>query len=297
MAERYGGKFSPDGKQGTPAPKRGAYRGASVDPAGARANLLFVPPAILVLTSVFGGAVQLALGLVGGAVLALAAWLLRDGLRAEAAFHARKVARPPGFPRKMAASALTGIGTAIAALSGDPSVVAAGLYGIAAAGLHVAAFGIDPLRGKGVEGIDTFQQDRVARAVDEAEKYLAAMSDAVLRARDRQLESRVATFQQTARDMFRTVENDPRDLSAARRYLTVYLMGARDATVKFADIYARDRDPQARADYETLLDDLERNFADRTQKMLDDDRSDLTVEIEVLRERLDREGVHLARDI
>ncbi|WP_238364945.1 5-bromo-4-chloroindolyl phosphate hydrolysis family protein [Mesobacterium pallidum] len=297
MAQRYGGQFSPDGKQGTPAPKRGAYRGASVDPAGARANLLFVPPAILVLTSVFGGAVQLALGLVGGAVLALAAWLLRDGLRAEAAFHARKVARPPGFPRKMAASALTGIGTAIAALSGDPSIIAAGLYGIAATGLHVAAFGIDPLRGKGVEGIDTFQQDRVARAVDEAEKYLSAMSDAILRARDRQLESRVATFQQTARDMFRTVENDPRDLSAARRYLTVYLMGARDATIKFADIYARDRDPQARADYETLLDDLERNFADRTQKMLDDDRSDLTVEIEVLRERLDREGVHLARDI
>jgi 5-bromo-4-chloroindolyl phosphate hydrolysis protein len=92
--------------------------------------------------------------------------------------------------------------------------------------------------------------------------------------------------------MFRTVEEDPRDLTGARKYLGVYLLGAKDATVKFADLYSRTRDEKARADYEALLDDLEKSFAARTQKMLLDDRSDLDVEIEVLRERLEREGVH-----
>jgi hypothetical protein len=96
--------------------------------------------------------------------------------------------------------------------------------------------------------------------------------------------------------LFRTVEEDPRDLTGARKYLGVYLMGARDATVKFADVYARTGDPHARADYEALLDDLEQNFAARTRKMLLDDRSDLTVEIEVLRDRLQREGVRIERD-
>ena len=71
------------------------------------------------------------------------------------------------------------------------------------------------------------------------------------------------------------------------------MQGARDATVKFADVYARTRDAQALADYTALLDDLEQNFAARTRKMLLDDRSDLTVEIDVLRERLQREGVRL----
>jgi hypothetical protein len=61
--------------------------------------------------------------------------------------------------------------------------------------------------------------------------------------------------------------------------------------VIFADINARTRDPKARADYLALLDDLEKNFAARTARMLLDDRSDLTVEIDVLRERLRREGV------
>ena len=44
---------------------------------------------------------------------------------------------------------------------------------------------------------------------------------------------------------------------------------------------------------DALLDDLEQNFSARTRKMLLDDRSDLTVEIDVLRERLQREGVRL----
>ena len=121
------------------------------------------------------------------------------------------------------------------------------------------------------------------------------MSDAIRRAGDRRIEARVEQFQTTVRDLFRTVEEDPRDLTAARKYLTVYLMGARDATVKFADIYTRSGDAQARTDYETLLDDLEQNFAARNRKLLLEDRSDLTIEIDVLRDRLKREGVTLDR--
>ena len=92
--------------------------------------------------------------------------------------------------------------------------------------------------------------------------------------------------------MFRVVEEDPRDLTSARRYLGVYLLGARDATVQFADLYARSKNAEARADYEQLLNDLESSFAKRTEKLLVDDKSSLDVEIEVLRERLARDGVH-----
>ena len=136
-------------------------------------------------------------------------------------------------------------------------------------------------------------RDRVARVVEEAEKHLSAMTDAIRRAGDRQAETRLAAFQASARELIRTVEEDPRDLTAARKYLGVYLRGARDATAKFADIYARSRDAQARADYFALLDDLTQNFAARTRKSLLEDRGDLNIEIDVLRERLSREGVRL----
>jgi hypothetical protein len=142
------------------------------------------------------------------------------------------------------------------------------------AALHLMAFGLDPMKDKGLEGVDSFQTDRVARAVDEAERHLAAMKEAIGRTGDRVLIGRVDRFQATARAMFRQVEQDPRDLTAARRYLGVYLLGARDATVKFADLYARTRDQKARADYESLLDDLEKEFAARTERLLLDDRTE-----------------------
>jgi hypothetical protein len=142
------------------------------------------------------------------------------------------------------------------------------------------------MRDKGLEGVDTFQTSRVASAVDEAEKHLAGMKDAILRANDRALETRVERFAATARGLFRAVEADPKDLTGARKYLGVYLQGARDATVKFADIYARARDPQARADYEALLGELETTFADRTKAILAGGKTDLNIEIEVLRDRL-----------
>jgi hypothetical protein len=295
MAQRYGGSFSPKpvSENDAPKPASGAYKGARVDPAGARSNVLFVPAIPMVATSFDDGALGLSLAVGAGAVWILGAWLMREGLRAEATFAARRVARRPALPRKMVGSVILGIGTAIAAFKTDPGLIAPVLLGVVTSGLSLAAFGLDPLRDKGMEGVDTFQQDRVARVVDEAEAYLGEMSDAIRRAGDRAAEARLAAFQGTVRDLITTVEEDPRDLTAARRFLGVYLLGARDAPVKFADIHARTQDAQARADYLSLLDDLEKNYAARTRAMMLEDRSDLTVEIDVLRERLQREGLRL----
>ena len=252
---------------------------------------MFILPLPLILQAFGSGPTQMVYNLVALGTLMFAAWMTREGLLAEEAYEARTVARRPAFPRKMAGSVLTGLGLAIAGWAATGGIAAPVIYAVVGTVLHGLAFGLDPMKNKGLEGVDLHQTDRVARAVDAAENHLTAMSDAIKRCGDRGLEARVTQFQTTARRLFRTVENDPRDLSAARKYLSVYLQGARDATVKFADIYERRRDAQAKTDYEALLDDLEQNFAARTEKLLLDDKSDLTIEIEVLRERLQREGV------
>lgn len=296
MAQRYGGQFSPDGnKGGTEAkPPRNPFQGQTPSRAGGRANFLFLAPFPLLVSAFLSDPVGLATKLGAFGILMLAAWLTRAGLQAEDAYHARKVARRPAIPRKMFGAALTGVGLCAAGFSGG--LVPAVIFGVLGTALHGFAFGLDPMRDKGMEGIDTFQQDRVARAVDQAEKHLAAMEDAIKRAGDRQMMTRVQQFQGTVRDMLRTIEEDPRDLTSARKYLVVYLQGARDATIKFADIYARTQNSGARDDYDALLNDLEQNFAARTSKMLLDDKADLDVEIEVLRERLQRDGVRVTPD-
>jgi 5-bromo-4-chloroindolyl phosphate hydrolysis protein len=288
MAQRFGGKFSPDGAVPDGTAASPPFQGKRRSGAGFRVNALFLLPFPFLISAFRGDPFQLALNLLCFAALMLAAWLTRDGVLAEEQFAARKVARKPAIPRKIFGSVLTGLGLALAGLA-DGSLANALVFGMLGFGLHSLSFGIDPLRDKGIDSADRFQSDRVARAVDEAEKHLSAMSQAITRAGDRKLETRVDQFAATARQMFRTVENDPRDLTAARKFLGVYLTGARDATIKFADLYARRRDATARDDYVALLDDLEWNFASKTETLLLDDRTDLDVEIGVLRDRLARE--------
>jgi hypothetical protein len=286
MAERFGGKYSPQGggngsqKAALPVPAEAKPRGAW------RASVLFLSSFLFLFPAFGDGPRDMLLGLLAGGCLILSSWLSREGLKAEAAYDARKVARRPAFPRKLAGALLTGVALAIGGVIAGQGIVVPALYALVGAALHLGTFGLDPMSDKGMEGIDSFQVNRVAQAVEEGEKHIAAMKDAILRAKDRSLERRVDQFAATARGLFRTIEGDPGDLTAARKYLSVYLMGARDATVKFADHYAQTRDSAARSDYEALLTDLETTFAQKTTAFLSNSRTDLDVEIGVLRDRL-----------
>ncbi|MGD7473446.1 hypothetical protein, partial [Ralstonia pseudosolanacearum] len=133
MARKFGGQYSPGGASDP--------RDAVVDPvrikkARSRGRVLYMPGVVLVFTSLSSGPQVLVTALAGAGVLTLAAWMLQEGLRAEAAYDARKVARRPALPRKVLASVLTGIGVAIAAYTGESGLVGSALYGVAALALH-----------------------------------------------------------------------------------------------------------------------------------------------------------------
>ena len=292
MADRFGGPYSPDGRPNTESPNTESPgpKGPLRTRADSRLRILFFAPVIILINAFRVSPSHLIPGLAAFGILILAAWLTQTGVAATAAFDARNVARKPAIPRKLFATALTFIGLTIAGTMSQPTLLLPLGFGLAGAILHFIAFGPDPLRNKGMDGVDDFQNQRVATAVDEGEKYLTAMRDAILRAGDRKLESRVDQFAATARTMFRTVESDPRDLTAARKYIGVYLMGARDATAKFADHYATSKDQTARTSYEALLDDLESHFTTHTRALMNDGRAGMDIEIDVLRERLAREG-------
>jgi hypothetical protein len=300
MAERFGGQHSPDGAPNnakpTPTIAVNKFRGRRVVNSSFRSNFLFLAPLPLLLS----GIGEMRRGDAGGmlsefgalAILLLAAWLLRDGLTAEAAYAERKIARPPAIPRKLFANVLTGAGVFIAgSFSTGDGFAAAAVFAIVAMVAHAFSFGFDPMHKKGMEGMSEFETERVAKAVDKAEGLLSETITASRRIGDRRIESRVETLATSVREMFRAVEDDPRDLSGARKFLGVYLMGARDATIKFADLYSKTRDANAKTKYESLLTDLEASFNNQRETMMLDNRTDLDVEIEVLRDRLKQEGL------
>lgn len=286
MNQRYGGKYSPGARPQPGATTQPPLHSARPARAGARVNLLFMLPFVLPLTAFRQGPVGLTADLVAFGLLLLAAWLTREGEKAHEAWEARAIARRPAIPRKIFGSVLTGLGVGLAAWAPGAGLTAPLLLGALGGVLHLIAFGPDPMSDKGMEGIDSFQTERVATAVAEAEKHLTAMREAARPVADREVMDRIDRFAATARAMFRTLENDPRDLTSARKYLSVYLGGARAATAQFAQIYGTTRDAAARASYVALLEDLDTRFAQKSEALLSNDRDRMDVEIEVLRERL-----------
>ncbi|MEO1561815.1 MAG: 5-bromo-4-chloroindolyl phosphate hydrolysis family protein [Pseudomonadota bacterium] len=285
MAQRYGGKFSKSNESmrdwSGAKPRRSRF---AVRVVAAMAIPLFIA-GVLELTS---GDVISAIIEWGAALgLGFAAWLIDEGEKAQEAFEARQIAKPPSFPRKIFGSVVIGFSVfAIYFGNGDLGfinhILLAGLSTI----LALVSFGLDPMRSKGLEGEDSFERERVAIAIEKAETYVVEILEAGKRIGDRNLTDRVERMAKSVRTMFRTIEDDPRDLSSSRKYLSVYLKGARDATRKFAELYSRTKDKDARAEYEALLEDLETSFSQRREILLLENRTDLDVEIEVLRERL-----------
>ncbi len=309
---RYGGAHSP--KADAPAARAARIAGAAVRSAPARsastpsqwagrqvrstsmrATLLFVWPSFLLVGAVGALFEGDALGVAWMSAcwlgLMLAAGLTRTGVAAAAAYHARAVAKPPAFPRKLFGAGLTALGVGAAHWFGSLDIAGAAIFAAMAGGLHVAAFGPDPLRAKGVDGLEGAALDDAVTKIETARALLGEMKTAIAETGDRALETRVASLAASAEQVIARIERDPRDLRRARRFLSVYLVGARDAAVKFARAWAENPAPEMRADYAALLDDLERSFAAQADALLEDDRTALDVEIEVLRDRLKMEGV------
>ena len=295
MARRFGGRFSPGSgpERGAPAPA--PFRNRPAARVSIRARLMFLWPLPLLFAGLGaigrGAAGEMVAELGGFFGLTLSAWLLNEGLRAEAAYEARAVARPPAIPRKLFAAVLTGASVfAVGLLSLDYSLVSAAAFGAVGALAQAAAFGLDPMKKKGIEG-DDFTSERVARAIDQAEALVRDTVAAAARLGDRRLEGRVDRLADQAREVLRAIEADPRDLARSRSFIHVYLRGLRDATVKLADLLARRPDPVAQAQYEALVGDLEQSFATQRAGLLEGNRTDLEVEIEVLRDRLQQDGL------
>ena len=300
MARRYGGKFSPDGSKtgsgATGAPQPAPFRDRRARRVNLRARLMFLLPLPLLfagLGAIGRGSPTEMLAEIGGfAGLTFSAWLLNEGLRAEEAYDARVIARPPAIPRKLFAAALTGLSVAtVGMFSLGHGPFGSLAFGVLASLAHVAAFGIDPMKRKGMDGVDAFATERVAKAVDRAEGLVREILSAAERIKDRRIEGRIERLCAQAREVFRTVEEDPGDFARARTFMSVYLLGLRDATRKFADLYGRTRDPDTLREYESLLSDLETSFTTHRTDLLTDNRSDLDIEIEVLRERLQQDGL------
>jgi 5-bromo-4-chloroindolyl phosphate hydrolysis protein len=305
-AKRFGGAHSKGGSsvskgaQSSPPlpakpPGRTRFSGRKASGFSWRVLGLYLAPSGLLLPGLLGllsaDLPRIGWALGGYALMMFGAWMTGQGLKAEAAFAERLVAKPPAFPRKLFGGAL--IATALFGVMFvgiDVGLLPSLFYGALALGAHIYAFGIDPMKAKGVISHDGADLSHVVDRLEEAEAVVDATVEAARHLGDRQLQGRVDNLAFAARDILWEIQSDPRDFRRARRFLSVHIVGLRDATQKYASAKAKGA-ADMRAEYNNLLTDLEASFAKQRETLLIDDRVDLEIEIEVLRDRLKEENL------
>lgn len=297
-AKRFSGTYSKDApKASSPKqPPRSPFSGRKASGFSWRVLGLYLAPSVMVLPLLYGLiSAQLTLIMQSCGIYALmmfGAWMTGQGLKAEAAFTERLIAKPPAFPRKLFGAAMIGLGVAGALFLGEKGLgpLAVAFYGALAVGAHLYAFGLDPMKAKGVVSHDGADVSHVFDRLEEAEHVVDATVVAARQLGDHKLEARVDSLAFAARDILREVQADPRDFRRARRFLSVHLVGLRDATEKYVKAKAKGA-ADMRAEYDSLLTDLEASFAKQRETLLTDDRIELEIEIEVLRDRLKEENL------
>lgn len=220
------------------------------------------------------------------------ALLLRRGLRTEAEYSRRQVARAP-WPLKTFGSVVIALATALTAWTSahHPPLMAVVFGLLALLGCYLS-YGFDPRGAKRFadqDGVDS--TERVLEALNQAENSIAAIEHATRDIRNAEFNTRLRRIVGQARQILIMLEEDPRDLRRARKFLNVYLDGAKQVTEGYAKTHGRITAPELEDNFRNVLTTIEQVFAEQQQKLLETDVTDLDVQIEVLNTQLKREGV------
>ena len=188
-----------------------------------------------------------------------AAWFLRKAKAYEIEATRRKWARSTRVPWRFSAAVFAG-GSAfliVNLLMGHNIFVGAlaalgGFVGV------VLAYGFDPQYDKTKDvsrfGVTT---EEIVEALDEAEQNLAQIQEAAKNIGNTELKIRLGRIVEKTRGILDLIEEDPKDLRRARKFLKVYLRGARDVTRQYARTHSKQQNDELEENFRNVLTSIE----------------------------------------
>ncbi len=263
-------------------------------PRGITIYLLAAPLMLALLLAVLAKVVQRVVA--HGTALALylggAAWI-NAGQRIQAEYQRRKVANPPRLPRKSLGAGLVAAGVFASAWLGVPhDPIIAGTLALGALAGALLLYGFDPRRAKVVElGAHGYTTEEVLAALAEAEGAIVSIEKSQRHIRNRELSRRLERICANAREILDVIEDDPRDLRRARKFLKVYLTGAQRVCDGYARLHPRGKSAELEESFRNVLGTIEDVFKEQHDRLLENNVLDVDVQIEVLSSQLKREGV------
>ena len=254
---------------------------------------LSVPFFLDFVVSLFGSDI-VHVGVATGALAAIgsASVLTLRALILQARYFLGERPDPPLLPLKSISAALTALAAGLAASLGGHSVAMSAIFAALAAAGYLLFYGRD-VRPRRVtiaatEGIDVAS---VTAQLKQAYGRLRGIDAAARSIAVPEFGARLSRITDIGRQILGEIERDPRDAARARRFLNLYLDSAERVTTEYARTHRQVRSQPLEDNFKNLLVDMESTFSDQYKKLLENDVDSLDVEINVLNERLKREGV------
>jgi len=256
--------------------------------------LLPLPMLFLALIRLFGTNSSSAVGFaVGFALCMAAATLVRKGLGIEQEARRRKIVRRSStIPYKAIGAGVLGVGIFIGAwLGADVNIVNSLLLGAASTIGSFFTYGTDPSRHAPDMPAVGVTSEEVIEILDEADQKILAIEAARDRIHNVEMKDRLKNIVKGVREITDIVEDDPRDLRRARKFLRTYLDGAQRVTEGYADTHKYGDNGVLEDNFRNVLTTIETVIEEQKGKLLENNLTELDVQIEVLQMQLEREGV------
>jgi len=264
---------------------------------GLKGLLLYILPVPIL----FAAVVSLIKGnlwatLVNGSAFAafmLVAVIARHGFRLEHEYKNKKMAQAPSTPFKSVAALILSVTTGITAWwAGGYGLIESIMTGAASLLAFYLAYGLDPRRDKtgniglGVSAAEVFE------ALEAANIKIDAIESARKDIGNIRFDQHLERITGKAREIIALIEEDPSDLPKARKFLKVYLDGTQRVTESYVKTHRNEATTdQLDTNFENVLNSIESTFDEQHEKLKNQNRFDLDVNIEVLETQLKREGI------
>ena len=209
------------------------------------------------------------------------------GLINEFKYHQEKLTKAPERPYKTMSAMLLGISTLFTATIAGGESLLIGLFLSATSAIGYGLYyGLDPRSDK-LENIGDISAELVLKTISEAREKLAGIEahiDTIFN--DRELHDKLSLAVSKAEHIIQTIQEDPKDIRVARKFLVVYIDGLEKVTNSYTALEEKDIKDETKEKLHQILDDVETRFDKELIRLKKNNEFDLDVNIEVLQQQI-----------
>ncbi len=230
--------------------------------------------------------IPFALNLTAFLLLFAAIILSKRGFAQERNYDLAKLTKAPKIPYKQLSAYLLGFATFFSAyIAGSLSFINALFLAALAILGYWLYYGFDPSKDK-LENFDDISIDLVLETMQKAHSKVALIEKENTMIKDTLLSQKITGALGQAKLILSAIEEEPKKLRDARKFLVVYIDGIADVTTSYRAIDEDKVTPETREKLLHLMDDVEIRFQKELKQLKEGHQLDLDLHIDVLKEQI-----------